>query len=107
MGYKSRTSAVEKKKFMFLSIGFEKPTPEVMGAWGKWFESISSRMVEQGGFWSGGREFTKTGSNALPFGEDSITGYVVFSADSIEEAEKIAQECPVVASNRVYEIMSK
>lgn len=107
MGYKSRTSATGDKKFMFLSFGFEKPSPEVMGAWGKWFESISDRMVEHGGFWSGGREFTKKGSKALPFGKDSITGYVVFNAKSLEEAENIAKECPVVASNRVYEIMSK
>lgn len=106
MGFKSRTSAA-LKNFMFLSLGFERPTPEVMGAWGKWFESISDRMVEQGGFWSGGREFTKTGTEELPFGEDSITGYVIFKAKSRDEAEKIAQKCPVVASNRVYEIMTK
>ena len=43
------------KKFVFLSYGFKKPTPEIMGAWNKWFESIADKMVDQGGF-SGGRE---------------------------------------------------
>ena len=33
-----------------------------------------------------------------------MTGYVIFNADSLDEAEKIAQGCPVVKSNRVYEI---
>ena len=90
MGFKARAA----KKFLFLSYGFEQPTPEVMGAWGTWFASISDRMLDQGGFWSGGREFTKKASSALPFGKDSITGYVIFSAESLEEAEKIARACP-------------
>ncbi len=106
MGFKARPK-VSGKKFMFLTIGFERPTPEVMGAWGKWFQSIADRMLDQGGFWSGGREFTNDGESALPFGKDSITGYVIFSAKDIDEAEKIAKGCPVVASNRVYEIMTK
>jgi len=29
------------KNFMILHIGFEKPTPEEMAAWGKGFESIA------------------------------------------------------------------
>ncbi len=107
MGFKSRKATSGKRKFMFLSFGFEKPTPEIMSAWGKWFESISGRMVEQGGFWDGGREFTKKGSKALPLGKNSITAYVIFTAKNLEEAEKVAQQCPVIACNRVYEIMSK
>ena len=92
---------------MFLSVGFERPTPEDMAAWGAWFQSISERIVDQGGFWSGGHEFTNTGANELPFGADSITGYVIFTANNREEAEALAKNCPIVASNRVYEIMSK
>jgi hypothetical protein len=95
------------KKYLFLSFGFEKPTPEIMGAWGKWFASISDRMVDQGGLWGGGREITKNSTNDLPFGKDSITGFIIFNAESLDEAEKIAQDCPIVSSNRVYEIMTK
>ena len=43
------------KKFMLLHFGFEKPTPEVMAAWGRWFASIADRQLGQGGF-RGGRE---------------------------------------------------
>ncbi len=32
------TRGVTVKKFLFLHYGFEKPTPEIMSAWGKWFE---------------------------------------------------------------------
>ena len=34
------------KKFMFLYIGFEKPTPEIMKAWIDWLESISAKQVD-------------------------------------------------------------
>lgn len=110
MGYKARGSADKANggnKYLFLSIGFEKPTPEQMGAWQEWFQSIADRTVDQGGFWSGGREFTAEGSNELPFGADSITGYLIFHADNRDEAEKIAEGCPIVSSNRVYEIKSQ
>ena len=32
------------KKFLTLHYGFEKPTPEIMGKRGKWFESITDKM---------------------------------------------------------------
>jgi hypothetical protein len=32
---------------------------------------------------------------------DSITGFLIFNAESLDEAEKLAQACPIVSSNRV------
>jgi hypothetical protein len=37
---------------------------------------------------------------------DSITGYTVINADSLDDAEKIAQGNPFIASIRVYELMT-
>jgi hypothetical protein len=37
---------------------------------------------------------------------ESLTGYSVNNADSIDEAEKIAQGCPIINGVRVYEAMS-
>ena len=37
-------------------------------------------------------------------GMDSITGYSIINADSLEEAEQIAKANPFIASIRVYEI---
>jgi hypothetical protein len=93
------------KKFLVLHYGFEKPMPEEMVAWNKWFESIADKQVEEGHL-PGGREISHSGIKDLPFGKDSITGYTVIKAESLDEAEKIAQECPIVASTRVYEMMS-
>lgn len=95
------------KKFMLLHYGFEKPTPQIMAAWGKWFESIADRTVDSGGHFSRGREISDAGAKDLPLGMESITGYSIIKADSLDEAERIAQDNPFIASIRVYEVMSK
>ena len=92
------------KKFVLLHYGFEKPTPEIMKAWGTWFESIADRTVENVGF-SGGREISASGTKDLPMGMESITGYTIIEAESFDEAERIAQDNPYIASIRVYEVM--
>ncbi len=38
--------------------------------------------------------------------KDSITGYTVIQAENLDEAEKIAQGNPFIASIRVYELMT-
>ncbi len=93
------------KKFMLLAYGFEKPTPEIMQAWGAFFGSIKDRIVEQGHF-PRGKEISAAGVQDLPLAADSITGYTIFTAESLDEAESIAKQCPFVASNRLYEIMT-
>jgi hypothetical protein len=91
------------KDFLLLHYGFEKPSPEEMGAWNKWFESIADRQVERAHL-PAGRELSHAGTEELPFGKDSLTGFTVIRAEDLDEAEKIARECPIVASTRVYEI---
>lgn len=94
------------KKFLFLHYGFEKPTPEIMAAWGKWFESMKDHTMDNFGF-SGGREISKAGIKELPLGPESITGISIISAGSLDEAEKMAKSNPYISSIRVYEVRSK
>lgn len=91
------------KKFMFLHFGFEKPAPEIMDAWKAWLELIADKQVEQGGF-SGGREISRSGTRDLPWNMDSITGYNIVEAESLDAAEKLAQQNPFIASIRIYEL---
>ena len=91
------------KKFMLLHFGFEKPTPEIMGAWEKWLESVTDRQVDRGGFIAG-REISESGTKDLPWDMDSITGYNIIKAEDLDAAEKIAGENPYIRSIRVYEI---
>jgi hypothetical protein len=93
------------KTFVFLHFGFEKPTPEIMEAWEAWFESVADKTVENVGF-SGGREISKSGSKDLPWNMESITGYSVIEAESLNAAEKLAQTNPFIASIRIYEVRS-
>ncbi len=92
------------KRFVLLHYGFEKPTPEIMKAWGKWFESIADMTVDNGGF-GAAREISSSGTKDLPMGMESITGYTIIKADSLDDAEKLAKDNPYIASIRVYEIM--
>ena len=93
------------KKFMFLHLGFENPTPEIMEAWMTWFESIAGKQVDQGGF-SNGREISKSGTKDLPWDMNCITGYNIIEAESMDEAEKLAQSNPFISSIRIYELRS-
>jgi hypothetical protein len=91
------------KKFVFLTYGYEPPTPEIQEAWGKWFGMIGNKMVDPGSPLGHGREISKSGAKDLPMGAESLTGYCIINADSLEEAEEIAQACPIITSIRVYE----
>ncbi len=93
------------KRYMLLHYGFQKPTPEIMEAWGKWFASIADNTVENGGFHGAAREISREGTRNLPMAVDSITGYSIITAESIEEAERIAADNPFIASIRIYEIV--
>ncbi|MBT8062671.1 MAG: YciI family protein [Gammaproteobacteria bacterium] len=94
------------KQYMLLHIGFEKPTQEIMQAWGKWFESIKDIAVANGGFHGERLELTKDGRKDLPMGPDAITGYSIIQAENIEEAQKIAGGNPFISGIRVYEIIT-
>ena len=94
------------KKFVLLAYGYEAPTPEVMDAWSKWFESIGDKMVDVGNPFGPGREITHSGTKELPHDKDAVTGYLIINAESMDEAEKIAKGCPIITSIRVYEAMS-
>ena len=94
------------KKFALVHCGFEKPTPEIMAAWSKWFESIKDNTVENLGF-AGGREVSKAGTKELPWGPESLTGISIASANSRDAAEKMAKTCPFISSIKVFEVRSK
>jgi hypothetical protein len=94
------------KKFIFIYFGFDTPTPEIMGAWTKWFATIGDKIVDSGNPFGPGREITSTGTKNLPHDKSAIVGYSIINAESMDEAEKIAKGCPIITSVRVYEAMS-
>lgn len=93
------------KRFMLMHVGFQKPTPEIMAAWGKWFEQVAPQTIENVGL-RNGREVSKSGSIDLAMGLESITGCTIVSAESMEDAQRLAASNPFVSSIRIYEMMS-
>ena len=91
---------------MFLNHGFEEPSPEVVSAWMAWFASVGDRMVDSGNPFSSGREVTRDGNRDLPREPTSITGYCIVSAESMDDAERLLEGCPIIHSVRIYEAAS-
>jgi hypothetical protein len=94
------------KKYVYLMYGFETPTPEVKKAWMEWFSTIGDHIVDSGNPFSVGREVTKTGSRELPLEPASLTGYCIVNAESLDDAQRLLETCPIIDSVRIYEAAS-
>ena len=94
------------KKFVILCQGYQEPSKEVMDAWMQWFGEIKEHIVDSGNPFGPGREVTKSGTKDLSLDKEAITGYLIINAESIEVAEKIVRNAPIITSMRVYEAMS-
>jgi hypothetical protein len=84
----------------------ETPTKEIEEARGRWFASIADKMVGSGSPFKGGREISRNGTKDLPLGMDSLTGYTIISAESLDDAVEIVKDCPMIRYLRVYEAMA-
>lgn len=95
------------KKFVVLTYGFTPPTDEVQRAWGEWFTSVGPRLVDPGSPFGRGVEVTRDGRTELTVQSPSpLVGYCILNADSLEEAESLARDMPIIESVRVYEAHS-
>jgi hypothetical protein len=91
------------KKFLMLSYGYIEPTPEVVASWMAWFEKVAGSIVDSGNPLGNCREITKTGSRDLTPAMGAAGGYSILSADSMEDAERLLEGCPIIDSVRLYE----
>lgn len=94
------------KKFVFLYHGWGDPTQDTMDAWTSWFTEIGESIVDSGNPFGPGRAVTPGGSTELPLGSDAITGYTIVNAESMDAAEKLLSNCPIIWSVRIYEAMA-
>ena len=94
------------KKFLMLSYGYVEPTPETMAAWMAWFDKVGDRIVDSGNPLGNCREVTPTGSRDLTPEMGAAGGYSILSADSMEDAERLLEGCPIIDSVRLYEAMA-
>lgn len=82
----------------------QQPSPsqmqEMYAVFNKWREKFSSNIVDMGGRLGGGKVATADGVKDGPFVEakEIVGGFMIITAESIEDAVKIASECPGVIS---------
>lgn len=93
------------KKFVILQNGYEKPTDEIMQAYGQWFGSIQDKIVDMSTLGKG-REITNSGTEKLAMDLESTTGFLIINAENMDEAIKIAESSPIITNVRIYEAMS-
>lgn len=67
-----------------------------MAAWGGWFQKLGSAVVEAGN--PVGASTSVTASGAGGAAASGLTGYSVISAESLEAAAALTQDCPVLAN---------
>ena len=83
----------------------EEAQAAAMAAWGAWFGSLGSAVVDAGAPFAG----SATVANDKSVGNGgTLTGYSVISADSLDAAVSAAKGCPIFASGgsvEVYESM--
>lgn len=92
------------KKFVFLTIGFEKPTEEIMQKWMAWFGTLGDAVLERGHM-AGGKEISDAGTKDLPMDLEATTGFMIVQAEDMDAAMKLAEGNPWITSIRVYELM--
>ena len=83
----------------------EEAQAAAMAAWGAWFGTLGSSVVDMGAPFAG----SATVANDKSVGSGgTLTGYSVISADSLDAAVGAAKGCPIFASGgsvEVYESM--
>ncbi len=74
-----------------------------MAAWGGWFVSLGSAVVDAGNPF-GPSATVGTGGSSADGAPSGLTGYSVVSADSLAAASELAGGCPVIASGGSVEV---
>ena len=95
-----------KKKYLCIQRSrpgkFEQPSPAQMEAmyaqFHSWKEKFQKNITDMGGKLGGGKVVTSETTTDGPFVEakEVVGGFMIVSAESIEEAATVARECPGV-----------
>jgi hypothetical protein len=80
---------------------------QVYAAWGAWFGALGAAVVD-GGNPVGAAKSISPGGSVADGGQAGLTGYSILSADDLDAAVALAQDCPLLDSGgsiQVYEIV--
>lgn len=96
-------------KYLFVYHGGSAPASEaeikeVMDAWGAWFGTMGSAVVEPGNPVGMSKTVNSNGSVSDNGGANPASGYSVVEAASHDEAVSKAKGCPILAAGGSVEV---
>jgi len=96
-------------KYLFVYHGGSKPDSkqelsEVMNAWGQWFGSLGSAVIDGGNPVGQSSTVQSNGSVVDNGGANPASGYSLIEASDLDDAAAKAKGCPILASNGSVEI---
>lgn len=96
-------------KYLFVYHGGKKPDTEasmaeMMTAWGEWFGSMGSDVVDGGNPVGMSSTVHSNGSVVDNGGANPVSGYGLFEASSLDDALAKAKRCPVLTVGGSVEV---
>jgi len=96
-------------KYLFVYHGGGKPeseaeVAEVMNAWGEWFGSMGSAVVDGGNPVGMSSTVKSDGSVADNGGANPVSGYSLIEASSLDDALGKAKACPILNAGGTVEV---
>lgn len=96
-------------KYLFVYHGGSHPesaeaVKEVMNAWGQWFGSLGSAVVDGGNPVGASSTVQSNGSVATDGGANPASGYSLIEASSLDDALAKAKGCPVLSAGGSVEV---
>ena len=97
-------------KYLLLYVGGGMPETEaetaaVMKAWGAWYTTLGSAVVDPGNpFTPVAKSIASDGAVKEGPAGTMATGYTIIQAESLDQAAKLAQSCPVLQGGAAISI---
>jgi hypothetical protein len=76
----------------------------VMQAWGAWFGSLGSDLVDGGNPTGASKTVVADGSTSDGGGANPISGYSLVNATDLDSAVSLAKGCPILAAGGTVEV---
>ena len=96
-------------KYLFVYHGGKHPstpaeTKQVMDAWGAWFKSMGTAVIDGGNPVGKSTTVKSDGSIANDGGSNPTSGYSLIEAKDRDDAHKKAKACPILAGGGSIEV---
>lgn len=96
-------------KYLFVYHGGSKPETKeaqasVMDAWGKWFGSMGSAVIDGGNPVGESSTVQSDGSVVMNGGTNPASGYSLVEAPNLDDAVAKAKGCPLLAAGGSIEV---